>query len=143
MYSSICQWAVLSKNFVAPNAPPSLREADSWTILTILPSFVRLLRSSLWTPEFEHALDNFSLGAFLDYVENLDYASDHRDKIAPEFFSYLEANVSFPSSQRKCQLQLIILIRTDLTSIALMPPATWNMRCSPSTVTPAQRNSTS
>jgi hypothetical protein len=102
----------LSKDFVVPNAPPSLRKADSRVLWDI--HFTKLLRHSLWTPELERALENFSLGAFLDYVKRSQpFAGNvgYRDKIAPEFFNHLEANVSLPTgSQRKCQLQLIILI---------------------------------
>jgi hypothetical protein len=117
---------VLSKNFVVPNVPPSLWKPDSRVIDW---EFIRLLEHSLWTPELEHTLENFSLGAFLDHVVSNDHSGvvGYRDTIALGFFNYLEANVSPPKSRHECQLQLIILIRTNLTSIAPMPLATWNM----------------
>jgi hypothetical protein len=93
---------VLSKNFVVPNAPPSLQEADSryldWGDL------IQLLNHSLWTPELEHALENFSLGAFLDHTLATHHSAAIRydpHHIVLGFFNYLEANVSPPRRRRE------------------------------------------
>lgn len=135
---------MLSKNFVVPNVP--LQEADSWPVRLDL---VQLLEHSLLSvPELKHAFEKFSLGAFLDGVMIMNpdatNTSGWRGIIAHNFFDYLEANVSLPSSRPRCQLLgLIMSVRKNLNFIAIIPPSTCNMLCIASTVTPVQRNSTS
>jgi hypothetical protein len=81
------------------------------------------LKHSLWTPELEHALENFSFGAFLDRVVVDGIIEDGRPwrrSQENKFFDYLEAHVSLPSRQSK--LQLIMLVRKNLNFITIMLP---------------------
>jgi hypothetical protein len=59
------------------------------------------LEHSVWIPDFEHALENFSLGAFLDDVYHYPHSTGnggYRDEGALRFFNHLKANVSFQQS---------------------------------------------
>jgi len=99
----------------------------------------------LWTPELECALERFSISKYLDCCDDCD--EDERVWVwAPSliftdvFLNYLEQRVSNPI---KYQLQLLILIRENLTFITTIPSVIWNMPHLPSTIPPVERNSPS
>ncbi|KIM44198.1 hypothetical protein M413DRAFT_25649 [Hebeloma cylindrosporum] len=91
-HTLVAQWALKAfTSWHIPNWPSNMRRADlrkdSLRILWEV-DLIELLKHSPWTPELEHALENFSLDAFLD-GKNYDYR-DYRNDIAEEFFDYLQ-----------------------------------------------------
>jgi len=93
---------MLNKNFIGPKSP--LGRTDTRVICG---SLVHFLKHSLWTPELEHALENFSFGGFLDRVVvdgMIEDGRPWRGSQEKKFFDYLKAYVSLPNHQPKYQL---------------------------------------
>ena len=107
------------------------------------------LEQSTWNFELEHALEVFSLPTYLNRLDYRDPSNDELDHLFcydnfPEtFLRFLEYKVSKPCSQTKFQLQLLILIRENLTFISTIYCATWTMLTLPSTIPQLERNSAS
>ena len=105
----------------------------------------KFLAGLLWTPELECALERFSISKYLDCCDDCDeYEKDwlwNPGHIFTDvFLNYLEQRVSNPI---KYQLQLLILIRENLTFITTIPCVIWNTPHLPSEIPPVERNSPS
>jgi len=111
------------------------------------------LEHSIWTSELEHAIEAFSLSAYLNWLDyNFKPESIHDTMIVwyklynafpEEFLHYLESQVSNPHSQSKFELQLLILIRENLTFITTICCVTWSTLTLPSRIPQLERNSAS
>ena len=81
------------------------------------------LEESLWTPELEYALERFSISTYLDWFD--DCSDDDPWTSGANFpdmlLYYLQDIVSHPWHKTKYQLQLLILIRENLTFITVIP----------------------
>ena len=94
------------------------------------------LEHSIWTPELEHALERFSLPTYLNWFD-YNYTADDEHywwvgHFPEKFLSYLEGKVSIPA----IKIQLLMVIRENLTFITTIACVIWSMLCLPSTVPP-------
>jgi len=108
------------------------------------------LEHSIWTSELEHAIEAFSLSAYLNWLDyTFKQESIYRTKLVwynafpEEFLHYLECQVSNPYSQSKFELQLPIFIRENLTFITTICCVTWSILTLPSRIPQLERNSAS
>jgi hypothetical protein len=102
---------------------------------------------SLWTPGLEYAIERFSISAYLDWFDDLDgtegeknWVWDPEASFPDNFLNYLEDLVSNPWRKTKYQLQLLILIRGNLTFITIIPYVIWNTLHLPSAIPLVERN---
>jgi hypothetical protein len=105
---------ILSETFIGPRCG-----IDQPWFLRI--ELIEHLEASIWTFELEHALEVFSLSTYLnwfdyDFKEDVDHFHWY-GHFPVEFLHYLECQVSKPCSQTIVELQLLILIRENLTFI--------------------------
>jgi len=108
------------------------------------------LERSIWTSELEHAIEAFSLPAYLNWLDYnfkqesiYDTVNVWYNAFPEEFLHHLECKVSNPYSQSKFELQLLILIRENLTFITTICCVTWSTLTLPSRIPQLERNSAS
>jgi hypothetical protein len=132
----------LNKTFLGPS--PCEDGIENWLIQSTV-AFPDL-RGSLWTPELECAIGRFSISKFLNCCDNyddekeLEWLLDPNDSFIDSFLNYLEGMVSNPWHKIKYQLQLLMLIRENLTFITTIPGVIWNTPHLPSVIPPVERN---
>jgi len=141
MFSRFIITGVALNTFLGPN----LHEDECWFKNAFSCDF---LQDSLWTPELECALEMFSISTYLDWSDDWDECSQNwrrevGNSFTDRFLIYLESIVSNTCYKTEYQLQLLILIRENLTFIATIPCIIWNTPHLPITIPPLGRNSPS
>jgi hypothetical protein len=100
---------------------------------------MRHLNDSIWTFELEHSFEVFSLSTYLNWINFTLKANDKYrfwyTNFPEKILHYLERKVSNPFSQTKFEIQLLILIRENMTFIATIACVTWSILTLPS-ITP-------
>ena len=137
--NSISLRVAINKTFLGPS---SCQHGKPWLDSISVCSF---LEDSSWTPRLECAVQRFSTSAYLnwfdDHVEKIWCRWDPQESFPARFLNYLKVIVSNPWRETNCQLQLLILIRENLTFITIIPCVIWNTPYLPSTIPPLERNS--
>lgn len=95
------------------------RGIDQPWFLGLSIDLVQYLEQSIWTFDLEHAVEAFSLAAYLDWFDydfkhGIDYDLGH---FPERFLHWLEHKVSSSCSKTKFRIQLLILIRENTTFI--------------------------
>ena len=136
----------LSKTFSGPS-PCEDGIDDGFHWVRYISSERKFLEGSLWTPKLECALQRFSIARYFYWLDGGDYEEaekewlwDPNQSFTDGFLNYLEGMVSNPWHKIKLQLQLLILIRGNLTFITIIPYVIWNTPNLLSTIPPVERN---
>jgi hypothetical protein len=159
-HSLIAQWVlqVFTSNGMCPQSSVNVRVVLNNTFIGptcvidrywfIEMDLVQHLEHSIWTFELECALGVFSISTYLNWFD-YDFKPTSSDIKKPwfdfpeKFLHYLKCKVSSPCSQTKFQLQLLILIRENLTFITAIYCVTWSILTLPLKIPQLERNSAS
>jgi hypothetical protein len=95
-----------------------------------------------WNPELKCALEKFSISKFLDHCDEWEkeWLWQPDNSFEDKFLNYLEGIVSNPWRKIEYKVQLLILIRDNLTFITIIPCVIWNTPHLPSAIPPVERN---
>jgi hypothetical protein len=132
----------LNKTFLGRDG---IDDWSNWLVKTTISHKCLRLEDLLWTPELEYAIGRFSISKFLNICDDCD--EDEKEWLwEPDngfveiFLNYLEGMVRNPWHKIKYQLQLLIMIRKNMTFITTIPYVIWNTPHLPSTIPPVEKN---